>query len=535
MAVTLGKKARRQLQFRPSMRGRPQAEATYLPSDIPPPLGASDSDFLPIIITLLLSDVPTPTPATALPARQPFRRPRPLVFEADAANSPPPPPPNGHAIRRANTIDESYRRPRSSFTSAAATASGPYDVPRRRDSTLSDYSLGDAGDLFNPKPLGHQPSAEDGSKWTHLPIAFALLPAVGGILFQNGSAIVTDVMLLGLSAVFLHWSVTQPWSWYHSAQEVRLHEELSSSLAVDDESDPDPTSETEPADASSAETKPDAKRRTSTDATSDALAELYLHEVLALASCFFFPILGAYLLHTIRAQLSRPSEGLVSNYNLSIFLLAAELRPMSHMIRLVQSRTLRLQRYVHENPYSQVAANSTHIATLQERIEALEARPASATTSGTTLLGLLKRQKRVPDKISRSARSVRPSSGQSRSGSDRPLSRLSRRKLQGALCLRPGGCKIASCSVVPLTLSERRLCSRRSVRPEAPDKQATYIDLPRAPRISYQPVENRGHPTVRYGSPLVRWRCENTMSRGPAPRTVAVRDSGANCRVEILP
>ncbi|KAL9944721.1 hypothetical protein ACHAQF_003412 [Verticillium nonalfalfae] len=450
----------------------------------------------------------------------------------------PPPPHNGHAIRRANTIDESYRRPRSSFTSAAATASGPYDVPRRRDSTLSDYSLGDAGDLFNPKPLGHQPSAEDGSKWTHLPIAFALLPAVGGILFQNGSAIVTDVMLLGLSAVFLHWSVTQPWSWYHSAQEVRLHEELSSSLAVDDESDPDPTSETEPADASSAETKPEAKRRTSTDATSDALAELYLHEVLALASCFFFPILGAYLLHTIRAQLSRPSEGLVSNYNLSIFLLAAELRPMSHMIRLVQSRTLRLQRYVHENPYSQVAANSTHIATLQERIEALEARPPSATTSGTsqkqqqngaaeqkqqqaalsrdvrnaiqpeldalnravrryekkatvlamqtesrfamldarlsdalalaaaaaknsaaqpsllrwltesawnlcllpfraltsvlllpfrTLLGLLKRQKRVPDKMSRSARSVRPSSGQSRSGSDRPLSRLSRR------------------------------------------------------------------------------------------------------------
>ncbi|CRK30511.1 hypothetical protein BN1708_005167, partial [Verticillium longisporum] len=540
-----------------------------------PPLGARDSDFLPIIIALPLSDVPTPTPATALPARQPFRRPRPPVFEADAANvhatnvtrhhqtmsddspprappptlpnmtntttvkSPPPPPPNGHAIRRANTIDESYRRPRSSVTSAAATASGPYDVPRRRDSTLSDYSLGDAGDLFNPKPLRHQPSAEDGSKWTHLPIAFALLPAVGGILFQNGSAIVTDVMLLGLSAVFLHWSVTQPWNWYHSAQEVRIHEELSSSLAVDDESDPDPTSETEPADASSAEAKPDIKRRTATDATSDALAELYLHEVLALASCFFFPILGAYLLHTIRAQLSRPSEGLVSNYNLSIFLLAAELRPMSHMIRLVQSRTLRLQRYVHENPYSQVAANSTHMATLQERIEALEARPASAaaTTAGTsqkqqqngaaeqkqqaallrdvrnaiqpeldalnravrryekkatvlamqtesrfamldarlgdaialaaaaaknsaaqpsllrwltestwslcmlpfraltsvlllpfrTLLGLLKRQKRAPDKTARSARSVRPSSGQSRSGSDRPLSRLSRR------------------------------------------------------------------------------------------------------------
>ena len=57
-----------------------------------------------------------------------------------------------------------------------------------------------------------------------------------------------------------------------------------------------------------------------------ATNELYTHEVLALLSCFLFPLLGAYLLHTIRSQLSRPSEGLVSNYNLTIFLLASELR-----------------------------------------------------------------------------------------------------------------------------------------------------------------------------------------------------------------
>ncbi|KAM0281344.1 hypothetical protein ACHAQH_003612 [Verticillium albo-atrum] len=446
--------------------------------------------------------------------------------------------PAGYAIRRANTIDESHRRPRSSFPTAAGP--DPFENSRRRNSTLSDYSLGDAGDLFNPKPAGHQPSAEDGSRWTHLPLAFALLPAVGGILFQNGSAIVTDVMLLGLSAIFLHWSVTQPWHWYHSAQEVRLNEEMNSALAVDDESDPEHASETEPADASSSEAAPGVNPRATTDATSDALAELYLHEVLALVSCFLLPILGAYLLHTIRTQLSRPSEGLVSNYNLSIFLMAAELRPMSHMIKLVQSRTLRLQRYVHENPYKQVSANTTHIDMLQERIEALEARPAAMAAGATgasqeqqsgitgaaeqkqqaallrdvrnaiqpeldalnravrryekkatvlamqtesrfgqldgrlsdaialaaaaaknsaaqpsllqwlaesvwnicmlpfralvsvlllpfrTLLGLLKRKKRVPEKIPRSGRMPRPA-GQSRSGSDRPPSRLSRR------------------------------------------------------------------------------------------------------------
>jgi hypothetical protein len=44
-----------------------------------------------------------------------------------------------------------------------------------------------------------------------LSLAFALLPAISGVLFKNGNAVVTDVMLLGLAGIFLHWSVTQPW------------------------------------------------------------------------------------------------------------------------------------------------------------------------------------------------------------------------------------------------------------------------------------------------------------------------------------
>lgn len=70
------------------------------------------------------------------------------------------------------------------------------------------------------------------------------------------------------------------------------------------------------------------------------------HELLALSACFAFPALGAWLLHAIRSQLSRPSEGLVSDYNLTIFILAAEVRPLSHLIKLVQRRTLFLQRTI---------------------------------------------------------------------------------------------------------------------------------------------------------------------------------------------
>ena len=65
-----------------------------------------------------------------------------------------------------------------------------------------------------------------------------------------------------------------------------------------------------------------------------------MHEMMALAWCFAFPALSSYLLHTIRGQLSRPSEGLVSDYNLTIFLFAAELRPISHLIGMVRARTV---------------------------------------------------------------------------------------------------------------------------------------------------------------------------------------------------
>ena len=101
--------------------------------------------------------------------------------------------------------------------------------------------------------------------------------------------------------------------------------------------------------------------------------------------CFLFPAAGAWLLHHIRGQLTRPSEGLVSNYNLTIFLLAAELRPLSHLIRLVQARTLHLQRTVNTNPYS-ATSNIVSPATandLQDRLAEIEMHIADTNNDGT--------------------------------------------------------------------------------------------------------------------------------------------------------
>ena len=101
--------------------------------------------------------------------------------------------------------------------------------------------------------------------------------------------------------------------------------------------------------------------------------------------CFLFPAGGAWLLHHIRSQLSRPSEGLVSNYNLTIFLLAAELRPLSHLIKLVQARTLHLQRTVNTNAYPGTfnTVSTATVNDLQDRLAEIEKHIADASTNGT--------------------------------------------------------------------------------------------------------------------------------------------------------
>jgi len=135
-----------------------------------------------------------------------------------------------------------------------------------------------------------------------------------------------------------------------------------------------------------------------------AASELRIHELLALSACFVSPVIGAWLLHHIRSQLSRPSEGLVSDYNLTIFLLASEVRPVAHLIRMVQARTLHLQRTVAVNPYSQ-DSNSVSPSVVQDlstRIADLETHIADQTSNGTLS------KAPSPDLITQTRKSVQP-------------------------------------------------------------------------------------------------------------------------------
>ncbi|KAK5654160.1 hypothetical protein OQA88_7591 [Cercophora sp. LCS_1] len=317
---------------------------------------------------------------------------RPATVTAVASGSDASPVPAGfHGIRRSATVGEGAKwRPSSTEFNPRLS----FDGERRRSSTLSDYSLSEAKrglneDILNP---GGGLDTHD-HKWSILPLIFALLPAVGGIFHKNGSSFVTDLMLLGLSGVFLNWSVTQPWAWYYSAQDIRVREELMVEMALEDDTDDTDEATASPSKSdladvpedqpSSPSRKPKAAPPLRSDAARRALDELYYHELCALIMCFTAPLMAAFLLHWIRDLLSRPSEALISNYNLVIFVIAAEIVPLSHMIKLVQARTLHLQRIVHSNPYREEMVTPSHMQSLAHRIDDLESRMLALSETAT--------------------------------------------------------------------------------------------------------------------------------------------------------
>ncbi|KAI3399851.1 hypothetical protein diail_5362 [Diaporthe ilicicola] len=326
------------------------------------------------------------------------------------------PGPSGHTLRHSMTIDEASRlrgRPSVSSPSPSEHLESPSNGLRRRSSTFSDFSISEARrsvrdsthDILNPSGAKQDMGHDSSGALANLPIAFALLPALVGVLFEGGSQLITDIMLLGLVFVFLRYTVTQPWQWYHSAQELRIRQEVGLEHLSEDgsESDMAPSKrgsivtlddvpeepfenekqsskpmQQDPETRRKLEGRPSAEQPNRTRSQEAAVNELYVHEVLALVACFLSPIIGAYLLHAVRNQLSRPSEGLLTNFNISVFLLAAELRPLSHALKLIQARTLHLQRIVSSTPTTPSTAAlleemRLRLAQLEVRAEAAEA------------------------------------------------------------------------------------------------------------------------------------------------------------------
>ena len=118
------------------------------------------------------------------------------------------------------TARQSISPIRNRFLGRASTiADIPNPLRHRRSSNFSDsiestrQSIKSSTDnLLLPRATSPElESNHEPSHWHSAPLALALLPAVGGLFFHDGSAVVTDLTLLSLAAVFLNWSVRLPW------------------------------------------------------------------------------------------------------------------------------------------------------------------------------------------------------------------------------------------------------------------------------------------------------------------------------------
>lgn len=107
----------------------------------------------------------------------------------------------------------------ATFADGAGTGS-PSTLSQRRGSLLSNYSdahLSSRSSTDNLRRLnGKQavatsPSTDEPTYWISVPVVAAIVPAVVGLTYENGAAIATDLLILGMAAWFLHWCVSVPW------------------------------------------------------------------------------------------------------------------------------------------------------------------------------------------------------------------------------------------------------------------------------------------------------------------------------------
>lgn len=106
---------------------------------------------------------------------------------------------------------------RQKMLSRAATFEGSNaPLSRRRSSMLSDtsdtrHSFRSSTDSLRTAGRHELASLDEPTHWISSPVLFAVLPAIGGLLYQNGGPILTDVLTLALASWFLHWCVRFPW------------------------------------------------------------------------------------------------------------------------------------------------------------------------------------------------------------------------------------------------------------------------------------------------------------------------------------
>ncbi|KAK9376890.1 uncharacterized protein V1513DRAFT_438456 [Lipomyces chichibuensis] len=259
------------------------------------------------------------------------------------------------ALRSRKTVSDASKKKKKS-------ASGS---PKRRKSKQEQDSVPPSpySPMHEFKSPALSENLDDGNPWTYLPLVFALCPAFVGIFVTNGNKAVTDVLLLCIMTMYLHWLVKVPYDWYQDARAQAVAADVYPPLSDD------------PAE------------RHIYKLRSEAAAKLAHWEILSLATCFVGPILGGFLLHYLRGSLTSESAGgLVSNFNITLFVLTACVRGALILVELVKRRTLHLTDVARAQPRSRVEELECQVQFLEDEIRRLEGVIGSAAKeAGETL------------------------------------------------------------------------------------------------------------------------------------------------------
>ncbi|GAA5810239.1 hypothetical protein MFLAVUS_003659 [Mucor flavus] len=194
-------------------------------------------------------------------------------------------------------------------------------------------------------------TAEEFSPAVSWPILLAVIPTLGA--FVAGSAeIWSDFIMLVLILYYVYKWMTAPWAYYESARSRRIIHQHSSA------------EKTKAGLSSTREDEAYANRMQSEHQKRKLItAELRRHELAGLVWVIFSPIIAGYTLQYSRLLLSNVDK-YISAFNVTVFTLAASIKPLSHVIVLLQERTLFLQ--------SEALITETQVQLLQSRLDLVE-------------------------------------------------------------------------------------------------------------------------------------------------------------------
>lgn len=104
-------------------------------------------------------------------------------------------------------------------------------------------------------------------------------------------------------------------------------------------------------------------------------------EIQAFGGLLFGPILGAGLLNYVRDSMARPANGLITNFNITVFVLAAELRPLRIAYEYLNHRSEALQEELIDVVPSRYHELVRKVEDLEARLDERKASPDEHTRS----------------------------------------------------------------------------------------------------------------------------------------------------------